>query len=57
MGKKGGAFLKEFAPEPTPEEKAKQEERKKAEELARTGGFPELLKNSNDEVFNCNVMV
>ena len=57
MGKKGGAFLKEFAPEPTEEEKKKKEEREKAEELARTGGFPELLKNSNDEVFNVNVMV
>ena len=38
-------------------EKKKKEEREKAEELARTGGFPELLKNSNDEVFNVNVMV
>ena len=30
---------------------------RKSGRLARTGGFPELLKNSNDEVFNVNVMV
>jgi hypothetical protein len=57
MGKKGGAFLKEFAPEPTEDERKQKEDRAKAEELARTGGYPELLKNSKDKVFNVNVMV
>ena len=52
--KKGGAFLKEFAPEPSPEEKQKREERERKEQMERTGGFPEL---SDDKVFNCNIMV
>ena len=56
--KKGGAFLKEFAPEPSPEEKRKREERERVERMERTGGFPELTKTDDDEkVFNCNVMV
>ncbi len=54
LAKKGGAFLKEFAPEPSPEEKQKREERERKEQMERTGGFPEL---SDDKVFNCNIMV
>lgn len=56
--KKGGAFLKEFAPEPSPEEKRKREERERKERMERTGGFPELSTDGDKEkVFNCNVVV
>jgi hypothetical protein len=56
--KKGGAFLKEFAPEPSPEEKRKREERERKERMERTGGFPELSTDDDKEkVFNCNVVV
>lgn len=57
--KKGGAFLKEFAPEPSPEEKRKREERERKERMERTGGFPELSTTTDDDekVFNCNIVV
>ena len=56
--KKGGAFLKEFAPEPSPEEKRKREERERKERMERTGGFPELSTDGDKEkVFNCNIVV
>ena len=63
FAKKGGAFLKEFAPEPSPEEKQKREERERKEQMERTGGFPELTTETttttddDDKVFNCNIMV
>lgn len=50
--KKGGAFLKEFGPEPTPEEKAKQAQK----EEDATGGFPPLVKSDTDP-FSVNLMV
>ena len=51
--------MKEFAPEPSPEEKRKREERERKERMERTGGFPELSTTTDDDekVFNCNIVV
>ena len=51
--KKGGAFLREFGPEPTESEKAAIEA--KAQDAA--GGFPALEKQEGQDPFSVNLMV